>query len=528
MSFLGLSDNALFLKNWRERMRPASFGSATLVILIVTTLIFISSYLNPHREYDYASKTSYEPPWLCSAFFFLAVMQGVILLLSGTIAVYKMALLERTHGTIELHRASPSPRLKQVVGIILGGGVVEWLLFLGTLPISLLSGILGEVSLVTIFFFYCGLTLCALFFHSCAAFLAIGFNPKQNRYASIPFIAFFFFFGPLIYAFQLSFIYHLTWLPAYEYLTQNTLRLNLSEPSFKEPMVLLHYFFQEPFFFLLLQGIVQIPLIILLWLGLRRKISFLERSIFSKIQLIVLSLLTLFYYTGSAASLVAYQPPQTSWHMPKEITISCFLYCLLTLGILGATLATPSYLMFRKGLWRMKKLGLQRLGINDDYSTNVSWLVAICCASAFAFGIFSSFAEIPLETQIIPFLVIISQIIFFASAFEFFQLSPHHQKKIIFVTALIILWLLIPILGLITQPASGIGRNEYTQYFFALSPLFGPTALMMILTENTGVALNGLFIAFINILAALGGIYLSWIQRQKIVRAVHTQSTLTR
>ena len=95
-SLLNFRDNAIFLKNWRERMRFPSVVSAVMIAVVAVALILIEASVNEHYTYHYkkvnahsrASNGKYYggpeydaikilTPWLNEAVYNIAVFQGM-------------------------------------------------------------------------------------------------------------------------------------------------------------------------------------------------------------------------------------------------------------------------------------------------------------------------------------------------------------------------------------------------------------------------------------------------------------------
>ncbi|MHC4202974.1 MAG: hypothetical protein ACYSU0_23555, partial [Planctomycetota bacterium] len=115
MKILSPRDNALFLASWRERMRPAAVLSMGIVAAVVITLVVVGCYSKAvsdarHRWVSHAPRE-----WLGWAFGIVAVLQGFVLLVVGSAWAGNMAARERTGGTLEFHRTSPTRRIDQVL-----------------------------------------------------------------------------------------------------------------------------------------------------------------------------------------------------------------------------------------------------------------------------------------------------------------------------------------------------------------------------------------------------------------------------
>lgn len=220
MSILALADNAIFIKNCRERLRIPIIASAALMLFLIISLIFIGTYLNRYTldGYNYNPQTYTTAHWLCYVFYYLTILQGVLLLLFGTISANKMAFKERVGGTLDFHRCSPSSRFSQVIGLVIGGPVLEWGLFLSTLPISLCIMFIAKISLITFLIFYGSLIVYAVFLHTLAVLFVFPVPQKQGQFGIIPMFFFAWFFFPMMFSLRLSCLYQLSMAPNYVYL----------------------------------------------------------------------------------------------------------------------------------------------------------------------------------------------------------------------------------------------------------------------------------------------------------------------
>jgi len=106
--------------------------------------------------------------------------------------------------------------------------------------------------------------------------------------------------------------------------------------------------------------------------------------------------------------------------------------------------------------------------------------------------------------------IFICQIIFFAQIYEYFQLSKYHQKKIVFWTALSIVWIFFPLIGLFLNP---FGRSNAS--FFAPSPIFIlPVSVECMMNKYCKTQPNYILLIGINLILALNAIFFAYLQRR--------------
>ncbi len=479
MTLLPLLDNSLFLRNWRERMRPTLILSSTIITSIVIVFFFLAAYIQ-HDLYK-----SISPPLII--FWYMILGHGVLLLLIGTSMVGHMSVQERISGTLDFHRASPTSRWNQILGILVGAPVLEWCIFSVTLPISLVLASISEIGLINAIVFYISLILCAIFFHFFSLFGALHSDRKivatQNRTGILKIFLFLYFFPLFFVSFHFSSLYHLTCLPQYIHVTGlifKTLGSSLDKFYTSPALPFRLYSVQLPS--LLFQGIVEIPFIIFFSLGVMRKISRPERPIFSKKQSLVLIGLILFLFVGSAIPLFEYAEKKIS--PDAHFLTVCFVYLTTFLGILGATSITPSQLLYLKGLRKLKKLGQKKILWQDDHATNSPWLFGFALIALLFHFLFTAWMTPNLLDRFLVFSLTILYVFSLAWALEYFRLSQHHTKRSLFIVLTSIVWFFIPLLGLIMQPLFK-QYPDVIYYFFAPSPLFGLGSTISIILSKS-------------------------------------------
>jgi hypothetical protein len=118
-------DNPLLVKYIRTRLRRPALWQSILVLAVITGLIVF---------WDVARGTWPSP------FLFMAngLVQSVILSLIGTSQVVASVGSARESGILDFHRITPEPPSSVTAGFFLGAPIREYLLFLLTLPLSLL------------------------------------------------------------------------------------------------------------------------------------------------------------------------------------------------------------------------------------------------------------------------------------------------------------------------------------------------------------------------------------------------------
>lgn len=496
-ALLPLTDNALFLQNFRERNRSAYVWSAVILSVIIISLITLSAIITPSHRYDASGQMKDSIPWAEKTFLVLSWLQGFLILFLGSLAAYRMAVRERVSGTLDFHRSSPTTRFNQIIGLLLGAPSLEWFVFLGSMLYSFILVLISGIPILLALKFYTSLSVCAVFYHSIAILIGV-WNTKSLSLAPREGIIklSFLFFGlvlvtNLFYDLPLSGLYYLGWFPFYNDLSILIMHPPRTNYIFRN-YAALHSLFTVPMETLTLQLFVQLPFLGLAWTGISRKISQPERPTFSKAQTALLTLFFLFLFTGSSISALFYYDTkfEYSWNNPANRIIQYFLFLSLLLGLGGALSSTPTRELFLKGLRRAKNNKQLRVDLNDDHATNVSWLLTTCFIIAAIFSIIGQTFYGETGYKVISLFVILSFLVFFASALEHFRLGVHHKKMSLFWTGLSILWIFLPIFGLITN---GVVKSPYYLHFFlAASPIFGIEPIFDALKGASGQLVYGI------------------------------------
>lgn len=490
MMLLPLMDNPLFLKHWRERMRPYYFSSALVIALFILFLIFVGNYVNQESlsVYNHAIRHSVKVSWMGSIIYHIASLEGVVILLLGTISAYRNTTQEISGGTIDCHRASPVRRLDQAVGAIFGSAILEWVVFGLLSAVMALTSLFFGFGLKPFFQFHIPIVVTAIFLHTLAVWAGLYARTKKQGMGLFGALALLYFVWMMMVALsfmasQVSAFYHATWLPVYERLHLELLdvpayswRYDLPGSGTQEAVF---YGIRMPSF--LLQLIVQLPLWWLALAGIKRRFSSGEKSVLSKTQFLALYILILFYYLGSIITVLTQGGMPMFHHNDKMPMNFMTIYLLYGFMFWGVFVATPDNLNFTRGLARARKMGLPRLDLSDDKSSNSLWALAFCMATVVFWGAFAFVLKLPSGKALIALALVLCHVLAFSSALEAFRLSRFHHKKVYFWTALGILWVGIPLLGLTLLGAHAGQASSSLVPFFALSPLFDVAPITEIL-----------------------------------------------
>lgn len=480
------ANNPLFLATSRERLRPTIFFSYLILALLICFLIQLEAGSKEHYfyHYDYTEyrAESYEPHKILilpaqQIILGITVLQHILLLLLGTLSAYSMAGRERTSGTLEFHRSSPYPRWKQAVGLLLGSASLEWCIFIATAIFQLVIALLNGINPVILLKFYPALISTTLLFHAGAVLAGI-MKSENSKWGGpgIGVLIGIWIFGHLIFMNELSALYHLAWFPAYNALKSTLLDVPLHYVigrgyNLHNNEIVLYSFFGVPLPSLLYQTVVQFPLIALIINAIIRRIRHPEHPLFSKAQFALLSFFILFLLLGSNTSNLLIGHYRYYYHQTADHLLTHFFYSAVIFGILGSLAVTPTRYVFTKGWRRAKKMHKKSPSADDDSSSNFSWLTTYLFIIFLIFSFYAQMLHLPLEKAGLVYLLLSAHILFFAEFYEFVQLSRWGRKRIIFGTAIIILWVIIPMFGEILKSAKIFQPLQTIS--LALSPFIG-------------------------------------------------------
>ena len=487
MRMLHPRDNALFLVAWRERMRPATVLAAAVVTVAVTMLVLVGYFASPDvNDVGHAME-------------FLSILQGFVLFILGSYQVGRVAAREREKGTIDFHRASPTSRLDQVLGLVLGAPALEWCVFAATFVVSLVLLPMSPVSAAAFFGLYVSMVLTALFFHSLAAAVALARGEVQktikgNAMGVVPAIVLLIAGGVAI-GLHTSTLYHATSIPAYARFFHEAV------PPIREywrreldslrPMLFSVFGVRLPS--ILLQIIVQVPFAVLAWMASIRVITNPERPVLSKRQLLAGAGHVLLLFIASATSYLTAKDLGWGSRPDPSLAAVSFILVAFIVGAAGAYVATPRQLLYLRGLRKARKLGRGGLAPMEDAASNWAWLAIYCLLAAAAYGAMIRFFDTEFAFALGAGLVVmLSWCAWFGGALEYFRLGPYRKSGSLFAVAIFLLWFFVPMFGVVLDWA---GAGENVDMFYTTSPFIGLRALTVAVAEGKNTDFLGVALA---------------------------------
>ncbi len=471
MNPFNLKNNALFLSCWHERNRPIQLICYTIFILGLLLLSFLSISL-----YDRTPGIVWH-----NLFNVLTTIQAVVLLLIGTLMVSSLSGRERSFETLDFHRNSPQPVLEKVIGLVFGAAWFEWSLFALLFVVELPFSLLPKITLADILLFNASLILTGIFFHTSAAVLTL-MSPSKKRVSPIgllflllvfilPFIGFMFsssqsnFFAHLFGATALKYIYH--------------------EPSLKFN----GWFYTLNLPLLVLQALVQIPLILLMIKGMKRIFSLPNSPAWPKEDVLRFCGFIFFMVTGffiathNHFSEIFGQDFYDRYHYHNNTSLEnftlqsmgVFIILFAAIGVFVSFITVPSYFKRTKYL----VLSTHKSLFDDGASSFPTLLIYLIIGAVFMIP-YLFLQKISILTALAVLIMLSSHIIAFAGFLEFFRLSRFRTNKVFFVTTLIVWWVFVPWL------VSVVCDNKFETLvnIGALSPFVGIAYVFGILSEK--------------------------------------------
>ena len=168
-----MSLNPLIRKGYQERLRTKQLVAWGLFTLILTSFVYMTSYLEGRHQpgyYDYQLDRLMvtEPSdtnGARTAFPFLLATQGFLLLFLGTGRVAAGTAEERETGLLDYQRMTPMSPFGKITGYLFGLPGREYFMFALTLPFLLHAVVVGGISAGKTLHLYAVFFSCVLLYH---------------------------------------------------------------------------------------------------------------------------------------------------------------------------------------------------------------------------------------------------------------------------------------------------------------------------------------------------------------------------
>lgn len=478
MNPFNLRNNALFLSCWYERSRPVQIVCFSILILSILILAQINISYGPSRHASPGEEF----------FKVLVIVQALVLLLQGTVFAGHMAARERVSETLDFHRNSPEPVDAKIFGLIFGGTWYEWAVFFILFLVQLPFALLPEIRMGQILLWNISLMLTGIFFHTTLATIALLLTKKKR---SSPFAVVFlvlFLIGPLGHVLSSGatpFFAHLFGLTAFQYIFTD-LPIGLSGSLFV---------FDLPR--LILQGLVQVPLFLLMISGMKRLFCRPNSPAWSKTHILCFCGFLFFMIAGffvascthidvvfnssSVRSIYYYRnmPFQERLSRFFEIELLTSSVVYVVTGVIVSFLCVPSYFQRSRHIVLTQKGLIKGDKALDDGATGLFTLIGY----AFMGGVFLIAylvgAKFSLSNGITAFILLSSYVFAFGGFLEFFRLGRFRKNRIFFFTVMVVWLIFIPWVTS-TVVAEYNKAPEALLTATSFSPLFGMGQMMLV------------------------------------------------
>ncbi|MBF0330455.1 MAG: hypothetical protein HQL17_00850 [Candidatus Omnitrophica bacterium] len=480
MKIMGLEDNALFLSCWYERSRPVPLICMLTMIMGIMFLSFLSASM---------SASSPEAMWE-SLFHVVITIQAVVLILGGSFFASRMASRERTSETLDFHRNSPQPVVDKVIGLVAGSTCVEWFIFAVLFMVELPFALLASVTVKQIILFNVSLILSGIFFHTTAAMVSLLSKQKKGT-SSLGYIFLFFWFGMPAVAYAMSsaaspFFAYLLGSAAFQYIF----------PDKAGHLAGRFYLFDCPL--IILQALVQVPLVFLMFNGLKRIFSLPNSAAWSKKDVLCFCGFLFFMVVGFFVSnyihmgetlangvITKIYPHSFKALLQQEVPMFSGLFVMA--GIVASFFCVPSY--FKRAKYEVFiKNGVTRdKAVLDDGATSlVVMLLYVSLGIVFATP-YLFVAGCSTFKGLAYVIILSSYVMAFAGFLEYFRLGRFRNNKIFFMTAMAVVWMFIPWVAALMLNFKLAGNISVA----SISPFFGVGYAVSLLLESKPVDMVG-------------------------------------
>ncbi len=379
-------DNAILRKCARSRVRLGHMLSWGTVVFTITAAISAGIYFTGTErellEVQEAARAVILP---------VLIIQAIIVMGLGTGAVAAGIAIERDSGNIDYHRMTPMPATAKILGFLIGLPMRHYFLFAVTLPFLAFGVIVGGFPLMKLALFYLVFASSVLTYHFTG--MTVGLlakRPWQAALFSTGSLFVLYFILPNLSRLGVTFFEFLTIRPTLFGMVFE--EIEAARPGMggmaQQAVSGLDSFRPVPFFNTTLHPItftlvVQLSLIATMFVIVRRKWMSPDNHALSKIQSMVAYLGVLFFLGASVwpdvtdigvfrevLSGFGGDPTDEAPEIFFVLMIICSLVCgMSAIGVLSAS--TPSVHTIRAGVRRTRRLGLPRIGFNQDAASSL-------------------------------------------------------------------------------------------------------------------------------------------------------------
>ena len=202
--------NPIFRRYTRSRLRAKTLVPWMLVVGLFAGFIFLLLWVGGTRAGGLDTSTVAR-----GILVVMVPIQAVLLLLMGTGSVASGVMLESSDGGIDYQRLTPLSPLTKIIGYLFGLPIREYILFLVTVPFTLISIVVGNVPLGLVGSLYIAFFTAALLYHLSGCVAGMVVNRRFAARTSQFIVIVLYFLLPQIAKLGFEFFSYLTILPVF-------------------------------------------------------------------------------------------------------------------------------------------------------------------------------------------------------------------------------------------------------------------------------------------------------------------------
>ncbi len=384
LRFLMLWRNPIFIRYCRSKLRWKGLLGWASVTFLFSGFIFSIIYFSSLRG---SAVTSQEAA--LATIPALLIVQALIMMCKGSFSVAAGITREGLEGVLDYQRLTPMSPLRKIIGYLFGLPVLDYVLFLITVPFMAFAILKAQLPADIVLRVYTVFFTSVLLYHMTA--FMVGMVVKRRflvGFLSQLLMFILYFILPLLSKLGYVFFEHLTIRPTFFAEFQN--EFNAWDFDFADPNI---NFFQLEIpchlFSLAIQSLFFIVFTTIVFRKWRNENSLLldKHSAVLAVGILFLGLIgTMLPQIDSGRIFPSWGPryllelPPIDFIKPSEALLILGMFGTLSLivSVLTLTMITPSRDVQIKGLRRMVKLGLKRVPWSDDASSSIWHAIAVC------------------------------------------------------------------------------------------------------------------------------------------------------
>ena len=448
--------NPLILKGIRERLRIKHLIASALFSLIITTTLYLSTYLNgmqERRHYDFATKQSpiiEENPinGARNAFTYLLGFQGFLLMFLGTGRVASVTAEEKENGLLDYQRMTPMNPFSKINGYLFGLPAREYFMFLLTLPFLFHCVIVGKIPWLNVLHLYLVFFSSVILYHLTAHVIGLVVpRPRAASWVSRISVLGLYVFLPGLGQVGVSFLSFLTILPTYfGKILPNLLsvgetnlgRFEAKAADFWQNVPFFNFTISPSTFTFFMQGWIILTLSVTAYRKWRNETlpAFSKSSgfiLFGIFQFLLLGSLWAFFSEGKANGLLGdtFSTKEAAMFGAGKQTLILVLTIFFGLSLAAilclVNICCPNLHLHLKGNQRSRMLNLRKIPFLADESSGFGFVSILSILTILVYSCFLSLgfnsdiwklAAPSLQSLFLPFLLIFCTSVYLQAARE--------------------------------------------------------------------------------------------------------------